>query len=388
VDSVIATNTAEITDAHVVDPDSTPENGVVTEDDHASASVSLADKDGDGVADFRDLDDDNDGILDVDELGLDSAPAGAVSDALFFTAGSTQVFTTGGNTNGLGFQESGFEEAVIAGGGTIVTELNFTSTTFSNGTVETISDGTASTPTIAPSGAGAFQSGGGGSALAIEPGNPSDEPDGTLEYQTTISFDTPVHAFGFDIIDLFDHGSAGTFSDVYELIIDGRVIWRMSGLSIGAGNTGSVLIEDGDGNAIGNITIGQNIESFVGFTNPDPVSQIQLRGTSELVGTGGGEDLHGIDSFRYVIEPLETLNVDTDSVSNHCDLDSDNDGISDLLESGADASVVDTDGDGVYDNTTGPGALVDENGVPIAANGGVVPVDTDGDGVADFLDLE
>ena len=386
--SVELANTAEITDAHVVDPDSIPDNGAVAEDDLASASVSFSDKDGDGVADFIDLDDDNDGILDADELNLDAPPAGAVVDALFFTDGNTQVFTTGGNTNGLGFRESGFEDVVLAGGGTFTTELDFTGTTFSNGTVETISDGTASTPVIASGTGGAFQSGGGGTSLAIEPGDPSDEPDGTLEYQTTISFGTPVFAFGFDIIDLFDHGSAGTFSDVYELIIDGRVIWRMSGLSIGAGNTGTVLIEDGFGNSIGNITIGQNIETFVGFTNTSPVSTVQIRGTSELVGTGGGEDLHGIDSFRYVTQPLGEPNIDGDNVSDHCDLDSDNDGISDLVESGADASVVDVDGDGVYDNTTGPGAQVDANGIPLAANGGVPPVDTDGDGIDDFRDLD
>ena len=102
----VLTNTAEITDAHVIDPDSTPDNGVTTEDDHATASIALTDKDSDGVADFIDLDDDNDGILDVDELDLNVPPAGAASGALFFTAGTTQVFTTGGNTNGNGFQES------------------------------------------------------------------------------------------------------------------------------------------------------------------------------------------------------------------------------------------------------------------------------------------
>ena len=64
------------------------------------------------------------------------------------------------------------------------------------------------------------------------------------------------------------------------------------------------------------------------------------------------------------------------------------DSISDLEESGADPSVVDLDGDGVYDNTTGPGAQVDANGIPLAANGGVNPVDTDGDGIDDFLDLD
>ena len=83
-----------------------------------------------------------------------------------------------------------------------------------------------------------------------------------------------------------------------------------------------------------------------------------------------------------------TRDTDGDGIADHKDLDSDNDGISDLVESGADASVVDTNGDGVYDNTSGAGALVDANGVATAANGGVTPLDSDGDGLEDYLDLD
>ena len=75
--------------------------------------------------------------------------------------------------------------------------------------------------------------------------------------------------------------------------------------------------------------------------------------------------------------------TDGDGHPDHCDLDSDNDGISDLVESGQDASVVDTDGDGVHD-----GAVDPATGIPLAASGGVSPVDTDNDGVDDYLDLD
>ncbi len=66
------------------------------------------------------------------------------------------------------------------------------------------------------------------------------------------------------------------------------------------------------------------------------------------------------------------------------DLDSDNDGISDLLESGQNAATVDTNNDGIVDGA------VDASGIPTAANGGagVTPVDTDSDGTADYLDLD
>ena len=91
---------------------------------------------------------------------------------------------------------------------------------------------------------------------------------------------------------------------------------------------------------------------------------------------------------NFNIDVPVVRDTDGDGIADHKDLDSDNDGISDLLESGADASVVDTNGDGVYDNTTGAGAQVDANGVPTAANGGVSPVDSDGDGLDDYLDLD
>jgi len=68
------TNVAEITAVDQPDSDSTPNNGVETEDDYATATVIIGDDtDGDGVIDATDLDDDNDGILDVDEVasGID-----------------------------------------------------------------------------------------------------------------------------------------------------------------------------------------------------------------------------------------------------------------------------------------------------------------------------
>ena len=76
---------------------------------------------------------------------------------------------------------------------------------------------------------------------------------------------------------------------------------------------------------------------------------------------------------------------DGDGIPNHLDLDSDNDGIADIVESGS----ADTNGDGLVDSFTD----TDNDGLhdPYDAdNGGttVVPTDTDTDGVADYLDLD
>ena len=76
---------------------------------------------------------------------------------------------------------------------------------------------------------------------------------------------------------------------------------------------------------------------------------------------------------------------DGDGIPNHLDLDSDNDGIADIVEAGG----TDADGNGLVDTFTD----TDNDGLhdPYDAdNGGttVVPTDTDTDGVADYLDLD
>ena len=111
----------------------------------------LADQDGDGIDDEDDADTDGDGILDIEEQSVAPRSNGDLaSDALFYTVGDTQIFTIGGNTTGEGFAESGFGEAVEGAGGNIISETDFTSTSFSNGAVSITSDAVNSTPTLAP----------------------------------------------------------------------------------------------------------------------------------------------------------------------------------------------------------------------------------------------
>ena len=103
---------------------------------------------------------------------------------------------------------------------------------------------------------------------------------------------------------------------------------------------------------------------------------------------------------------LSIADSDWDTVANHCDLDSDNDGISDLYESGASAAVIaaDTDGDGTIslaEAAAANGGVADADGDGLmdifdadttdpsaAASVGSVPVDNDGDSVPDYLDLD
>jgi len=99
--------------------------------------------------------------------------------------------------------------------------------------------------------------------------------------------------------------------------------------------------------------------------------------------------------------------ADSDGVENRVDLDSDNDGISDLVESGASAAAIaaDTNNDGMVSiaeaeailgvgnaDIDGDGLLdifdADTGNTSAAASKGTVTVDTDSDGLKDFLDLD
>jgi gliding motility-associated-like protein len=81
------------------------------------------------------------------------------------------------------------------------------------------------------------------------------------------------------------------------------------------------------------------------------------------------------------------VDTDGDGTPDYRDLDSDNDGISDNIEKGPTASPVDTDGDGTADfrdlDSDNDGILDNIEKGPTAT-----PVDTDGDGVYDFRDLD
>ena len=81
------------------------------------------------------------------------------------------------------------------------------------------------------------------------------------------------------------------------------------------------------------------------------------------------------------------VDTDGDGVADFRDLDSDNDGINDVIEAGG----IDADGNGIEDRTGGTDT--DGDGIPDAldpSNGGtpVANPDTDGDGIADFRDLD
>ena len=86
--------------------------------------------------------------------------------------------------------------------------------------------------------------------------------------------------------------------------------------------------------------------------------------------------LDALNIIKYII-----VDTDSDTVANFQDIDSDNDGLSDMIEAGI-SPENDLNNDGMVDGT------VDVNGITPATQSINEPADTDNDGVRDYVDLD
>ncbi len=123
------------------------------------------------------------------------------------------------------------------------------------------------------------------------------------------------------------------------------------------------------------------------YTVPDGVTQIEIG--FEAVSTASGDNSVGnfIDDIKLYLISSNYCDSDGDGVPNYLDLDSDNDGINDVIEAGGSdpdndgrigtGAITDTDGDGVSDIVD-----TDNGGTPLPEP------DTDGDGHANFQDID
>ncbi len=289
----------------------------------------LVDTDGDGLDDADDLDDDNDGILDTVEDGPTE------SAGLFSTIGAPGSNVVDGSSY------------PITPDTTITYDLAINS---GSGTVRT------------------YDAGANGDALRLQASGSS-----SFAGELDLTFSSSVRNVSFALTD-FDNLETYTVNiydpdgNLYDLAAAGVT-------SIGTNllQTGNTFAEQFDsGNSNGDSP--SDPFGSVYFNIAGLVSRIEIDFTHSKA-----------SSSVRLLEPTFTVVYDTDSdgIIDSLDLDSDNDGISDLVESGQDAAVVDTDNDGIVD---GPVNIV--TGIAAAAAGGVTPIDSDGDGLTDQLDLD
>ena len=115
----------------------------------------------------------------------------------------------------------------------------------------------------------------------------------------------------------------------------------------------------------------------------DGISDANEAGMTDVDGDGVVDnfvdaDANGLDDATTA-NPVLFVDTDGDSVPDWLDLDSDNDGLTDIIESGGG----DENGDGVVDGFTD----ADNNGLH-DGSAGSASIDTDGDGVTDQQDQD
>lgn len=380
----------------------------------------VADTDEDGLANSVDTDDDNDGILDTDECGGSSqkvsftytgsdqtynVPAGA-------TTLSAKIWGAGGRgdpqaTRGVG-GAGGYTEFTIP-----VSSL--TSTTL----IVTVGEGGSSSTgsvTYGNGGAGAsgggrnYGSGGGMSAISyLTLATPGSVVDADLVAiagggGTAAEFTNAGSTAGAG------GGTNGVAGSDSQPTTGGGGTQAAGGTS--SGNAGSFLLGGNavaDGGAGGGGYYGGG-SGFLfsgneglggggsGYTTPSVTSSTTTAGATQTppntgdadyvagVGTGGNNGGASGGNGLVVIEvTITSCDTDNDGVINSLDLDSDGDGIADIIEAGG----IDADGNGIVDNLTdtdGDGWSnifdSDDGGTALAIS------DTDSDGLQNFIDID
>jgi len=350
--------------------------------------VSGPDRDGDGVFDQQDLDDDNDGLTDADELLVDAdgdglADAGSRdSDA----DGVPDGYDLDSDNDGIPDLVEG--QADTDGDG----QPDF---------IDAVNDGTSTATDQDADGDGlsdalesGFDSDGDGVDNQFDLDSDNDGIiDATEAFGSGPPGPSPLDSDGdgvYDYLDL-DSDNDSAFdayeSDHLQVTSDGRLVAAASvdasglarGLAGEAGRDGVVGAPDSDSDGVPDYrdldSDNDGLIDLVELGGVDQDGDARIDGFDDAAGDGADDDIQ-----KFVAEWIDT---DGDSIPDMRDLDSDNDGLSDIFE--AHGLGADADGDGrldLFDDQNVDG--LDDN---VAALGTHVR-DTDGDGLPDQTDAD
>lgn len=393
-----------------------------------SIIASFTDTDGDLIPDSTDIDDDNDGILDIDENCIISGGTPPEPDAHTWLDPTFDVFVVANNTNGLGYQESGFEQEAFLQGmpltvlnnngdytANIVTtpppNARNSTVSFANGVLSMTHNYYDQNNAEFRTTTGAeFTSGSGPShGIYIAPereasgagdgAHPTAHAHGTGtddSYSILVDFTTPVYAFSFDLIDIFDTNPNNTpLSYLLEVFADGKRLVYLTADNFGNDGSGNAILYEDDGTLVSTVIgVGNQRELTIGFVNVTSVDNVEIRTTITAGSTNNGaRDAHGMDNLVYSTEARScfapNIDFDGDGVHNDLDLDSDNDGIPDIIEAQTTIdyippSGIDIDLDGLDDAYDADTSSADRD-----LSIGLIAENTDGnsDG-ADYVDVD
>ena len=378
-------------------------DGVINSADICEGFDDTEDYDNDTIPDGCDSDDDNDGILDSEECNtqyrFDLDQGSSSSSELVYHA------TINGVQETIVIRPSTNLDYHIGAGGTTET----------NGVIFTIGSG------------------------AISMGDLSNR-ESAITFFSTIE----LKKISFKDLDDIDRGHNTNYpTDGMAFDIPGT--WEIVSGNLAAYdvNTGNLTVNNPNGNATNNISVGNSSVSELaakgvlsdvltrgttdgatddghvffsathGFTEASLlVEDMALNGARESIrneikalflevfiatckdtdgdGTPNNKDLDSDNDS--ILDSVEGTNdFDNDGVPNHEDLDSDNDGIPDVVEAGK--ANLDTDGNGSIDVSE---SSIGTNGIPDAAEDGGVdgngialpPVDSDNSGGPNYLDID
>ena len=371
---------ADLTEAGGVDAD---KNGIVDDltdtDGNGFADIvdgadtlTLFNSDSDGLPDYRDRDSDNDGISDFREAGatadaggdgvvdnLTDANQDGIADA-YITGGASPLALRNSDGDGnLDYRDRDSDNDGIAdlkeAGGTDSDndgEVDVTTDSNSDGFYDAVS-GVNVLPLTNSDGSGS-----GTDQLPNYRDRDSDQDGISDLIEAGAATDVGGDGIADDLTDTDNDG----WADVYE-------------------GVGALPLTNSDDDAIAN-WLDRDSDN-------DGIPDIREAGGTDSNGDGkvdsfsdaNGDGLHNLFTGVGVLPRPDT---DSDGLANWLDLDSDNDGIADVIEAGG--FNRDSNNDGIVDNTT------DANGDglrDIVALSNKLPIrDQDGDGLANYLDLD
>ncbi|PQJ71745.1 T9SS type A sorting domain-containing protein [Polaribacter butkevichii] len=383
-------------------------------------AITNPDSDGDGIPNTQDLDADNDGIPDLVEAGgTDTNGDGKVDN----------INTDGSLKNDT--DNDGFDDLVDGDVGQLGTPNNKDNALIITGSTDANNDGKPDTYTTGDTDGDSIpnhidlDSDNDGIPDLVEAGGIDTDGNGIVDnIQPNGTLINDIDNDGFD--DAIDGNVNGTNNQNNALIVtgadtngDGKPNTYPNGdtdndgildnLDLDADNDGIPdLIEAGgidtDGNGmVDNITSNGKLSNDTDNDGFDDAVDGKVTGTSNnkdnaLIVTGTDTDNDGKPNS------YDTGDSDKDGIPNHVDLDSDNDGIVDLIEAGGtDANrdgktdninangklLADTDNDGFDDNVKNTPLLItgpdtDSDGKPNS----YVKGDADSDGKPNFIDID
>ncbi len=326
--------------------------------------ASCKDIDGDGVPDALDLDNDNDGITDAEELGsgiLNFQPS-CGGDVLDFSGTFTEESGDGNVSTFLQGEVFRFP-AVAAGVDALVTVVQTLNTT-----IPLLDDNSTDPGAFKPQ--TTFNLALSGSAAYSEFNFQFVQAGGT----------TPVELSEFFV----------NFNDVDGNNQYGEQDWAQNPASFTTNGTTDITFD----NTAEWLVATAGMVEFPGVSNVNSEVNFSTRNISKssysirlgviarqanvmFIGRQHSVEFQCLTNFS---NPTTFLtDFDGDGIPNHLDLDSDNDGITDVIESGG----TDANGDGIAD-----GAVDPMNGIPASAGTGTIPINTDGTGGDNYLDID